>query len=397
MKLDGKHIVLGVSGSIAAYKAAELASLLIKAGARVTVIETENATQFVAPLTFESLSGEKCLVDTFDRNFQYSTEHVAIAKSADAFIIAPASADVIAKAAYGLADDMLTTTLLACSCPKIVAPAMNTGMYRNPVTKRNIDTLRELGFIIADPVVGRLACGDVGEGKMAEPKMLLEYIRCAVTDKSLQGRRVLVSAGPTVEAIDPVRFITNHSTGTMGYELASEAARRGAVVTLVSGPVSLPAPPFMDTVNVGSAAEMSEAVLRSAAAADIVIMAAAVADYRPAEVSSEKIKKTDDDLTLRLTRTNDILRTLGERKRAGQYLCGFAMETSDLIARATAKLTSKHADMIVANSINIPGSGFGTGTNKVYTVTKDAVRELPVLPKSEVAGLILDAIEEQMK
>ena len=390
--LKGKHIILGVAGSIAAYKIANLASSLVKKGADVHVIMTKNATNFINPITFETLTDNKCLVDTFDRNFEFNVEHVSIAKLADCFLIAPATANVIAKAANGLADDMLTTTLLASECPKLVAPAMNTRMFKNRITQDNISKLKEYGFEIIQPESGYLACGDTGEGKMVSPELLLEYIIKAVTPKDLAGKKVLVTAGPTQEKLDPVRYITNHSTGKMGYELARAAMMRGADVTLVSGPVSLEAPIGLKLVPVISAADMAEAVKSAAPEQDMIIKAAAVADYRPATVSDNKIKKKDASLSIEVERTEDILAYLGQHKKAGQFICGFSMETQNMLENSRAKLAKKKVDMIVANNLKTAGAGFGTDTNVVTFITADETEELPLCSKEEVANRILDKI-----
>jgi phosphopantothenoylcysteine decarboxylase/phosphopantothenate--cysteine ligase len=392
--LKGKCIILGVTGSIAAYKIANLASALVKQHADVTVIMTQNATNFINPITFETLTGNKCLVDTFDRNFQYSVEHVALAKRADIALIAPASANVIGKMANGIADDMLTTTILACKCPKLVSPAMNTNMYENPIVQDNLKKLEHYGFSIIDPAVGYLACGDTGAGKMPEPEVLLQHILHHIAhEKDLLGKRVLITAGPTQEAIDPVRFITNHSTGKMGYALAENCARRGASVILVSGPVALNPPLFVETVPVVSAADMAEEVLKRAEAQDIKIKTAAVADFRPAAPKTEKIKKQDGGVaSIELEKTQDILSWLGAHKREGQFICGFSMETEHMLENSKAKLEKKQVDMIVANNLKVAGAGFGTDTNVVTLITKDACRELPIMSKSEVAEAIVSEI-----
>ena len=393
MDLKGKTVVLALTGGIAAYKIATLASMLVKQKATVLVLMTENATRFIAPLTFEALTGTRCMVDTFDRSFSFEIEHVAVADRADLVLVAPASANVIAKMANGIADDMLTTTVLACRCPKLVAPAMNTGMYENPATRANLARLREYGVEVIDPACGRLACGAVGPGKMPEPQQLLEHIqRHLACQKDMAGLHLLVTAGPTREALDPVRFITNHSTGRMGYELARAAMLRGAQVTLVSGPTALEPPPFVELVRVESAQQMHDAVMAAAPAQDVVIKAAAVADYRPAHTAGEKIKKSGADLTLELTRTPDILAELGAARRPGQFLCGFAMETRDLLDNARAKLEKKSADMIVANSLREAGAGFGGATNHVTLVEPTGCTELPLAGKDEVAHRILDRI-----
>ncbi len=395
MLLKGKHIVLGVSGSIAAYKIASLASMLAKKQADVTVIMTPNATNFINPITFESLTGNKCLVDTFDRNFQFNVEHVALAKLADVFLVAPASADVIAKAACGIADDMLTTTLLACRCPKVFAPAMNTRMYENPIVQDNIKKLQEYGMEVIDPAMGYLACGDVGAGKMPEPEVLFEAIVHALTPKDMEGKKLLVTAGPTQEKLDPVRYISNHSTGRMGYAVARQAMLRGADVTLVSGKTDLQPPVGVRVVPVVSAADMAQAVKEAAPAQDIIIKAAAVADYRPAAVAQEKIKKKDGELSIALERTEDILAWLGDHRREGQFLCGFSMETEHLLENSRAKLEKKKIDMIVANNLRQEGAGFGTDTNVVTVLTKEDAVELPLMTKEEVADRLLDLILEK--
>ncbi len=392
MLLKGKHIILGVSGSIAAYKIASLASMLAKKQADVTVIMTSNATNFINPITFESLTGNKCLVDTFDRNFQHNVEHVSLAKKADVFLVAPASANVIAKAAHGLADDMLTTTLLACQCPKIFAPAMNTRMYQNPVVQDNLRTLVRYGMEVVTPQTGYLACGDTGEGKMPEPEALYEEIVKALTVKDMAGMKVLVTAGPTQEKFDPVRYISNHSTGKMGYAVARAAMLRGADVTLVSGKTALQPPAGVKTVPVVSAADMAAAVKETAGKQDIIIKAAAVADYRPAQTADEKMKKKDDGLTVSLERTEDILAYLGSHKRDGQFICGFSMETEYMLENSMAKLKKKNIDMIVANNLKQAGAGFGTDTNVVTLLTEDEALELPMLSKEEVADRLLTFI-----
>lgn len=392
MLLNEKHIVLGVTGSIAAYKIASLASMLVKQQADVTVVMTKNATNFINPITFESLTGNKCLVDTFDRDFEFQVEHVSLAKQTDVFLVAPASANVIAKAAHGIADDMLTTTLLACRCPKIFAPAMNTRMYRNPIVQDNIGTLKAYGMEVAVPASGYLACGDTGEGKMPEPEVLFEAIVRALTPKDLTGKKVLVTAGPTQERLDPVRYISNHSTGKMGYAIALAAVRRGADVTLVSGKTNLQAPSGVRFVPVVSAADMAEAVKTSASEQDIIIKAAAVADYRPAAVADEKMKKKDGELSVALERTEDILAWLGAHRREGQILCGFSMETENLLENSRAKLEKKKIDMIVANSLRQEGAGFGADTNVVTLLTKERTEELPLLSKEEVADRLLDRL-----
>ena len=394
--LEGKTVILGVTGSIAAYKIASLASMLKKQRADVQVIMTANATNFINPITFETLTGNKCLVDTFDRNFQYSVEHVALAKRARAFLIAPASANVIAKVAHGLADDMLTTTFLACQCPKIIAPAMNTRMYENPILQDNLKICERYGMEVITPADGYLACGDTGAGKMPEPEELFDYIlKAAACEKDLAGRRVLVTAGATMEAVDPVRYLTNHSTGKMGCAVAKAAALRGAQVTLVAAHMEVPAPRFVKLVPVKSAAEMFEAVTSLSGDQDIIVKAAAVADYRPAEVADEKVKKKDGDLSIRLERTEDILAWLGEHRREGQFLCGFSMETQNMLENSRAKLGKKHLDMIVANNLKVAGAGFGVDTNVVTFIAGDRELELPMLTKEEVAHRLLDFILEE--
>ena len=391
--LKGKTVILGVTGSIAAYKAANLASMLKKQHADVQVIMTKNATQFMNPITFESLTGNKCLVDTFDRNFQFQVEHVALAKRADLAIVAPATANIMAKLAHGLADDMLTTTLLACRCPKLIAPAMNTRMYENPVTQDNMDILRKYGFRIIEPAVGHLACGDTGAGKLPPETLLLECILDEIAmEKDMKGLHVLITAGPTMEAIDPVRFISNHSTGKMGYALARVCRRRGAEVTLVSGKTNLEAPYGVTLVPVTSAQDMFEAVSLRAKEQDLIIKAAAVADYRPVTVAENKIKKSPGDMSIALERTTDILAWLGEHRREGQVLCGFAMETEHMVEHAKEKLTGKHVDMIAANNVKVAGAGFGTDTNVVTLITEDGVEELAKMSKEEVASRIVDAL-----
>ncbi len=390
--LQGKKILLGVTGSIAAYKIASLASMLKKQRADVTVIMTKNAVNFINPITFETLTGNRCLVDTFDRNFEFQVEHVSLAKQADAFLVAPASADVIAKAVHGLADDMLTTTLLACTCPKLFAPAMNTRMYRNPIVQDNLRTLVRYGMEVIDPAEGYLACGDTGEGKMPEPETLCEYLVKALTPKDMAGLKVLVTAGPTQEKIDPVRYISNHSTGKMGYAVARAAMLRGAEVTLISGRTSLQPPVGVHTVPVLSAADMAAAVKEAAPEQDIIVKAAAVADYRPAQTADEKLKKGDGELSLALARTEDILAWLGAHRRAGQFLCGFSMETEHMLENSRAKLRKKKIDMIVANNLKQDGAGFGTDTNAVTILTEDETTELPLMSKEDVADRLLDNI-----
>lgn len=391
--LKGKHILLAVTGSIAAYKAATLASMLKKLDAEVHVIMTKNGEQFISPITFETLTGNKVIDDTFDRNSGYHVAHIAMAAEADLVLVAPASANVIAKLANGIADDMLTSTMLACTCPVLVSPAMNTHMFQHPATQANIARLKELGYQVIEPASGYLACGDTGKGKMPEPEELLDYILQELScEKDMTGRRVLVTAGPTREAIDPVRYITNHSTGKMGYALAEHAARRGAEVTLVTGPVHLPRPRFVHAViEVTTAEEMYRAVTGAFPQQDIVVMAAAVADYRPSHVAEEKVKKSDGAMTLELERTTDIIRTLAEQKTQ-QFICGFSMETEHLIENSTAKLTKKKLDMIVANNLKVEGAGFGTDTNVVTVITPEGAEELPLMSKEEVAEAVLDRI-----
>ena len=392
--LQGKHIVLGVTGSIAAYKTAWLASMLKKQGADITVIMTQNATNFINPIAFESLTGNKCLVDTFDRNFQHSVEHVSLAKQTDLFMIAPASANVIAKAAHGIADDMLTTTLLACECPKIIAPAMNTRMYRNPIVQDNMRILEKYGMEVISPAVGYLACGDTVEGKMPEPALLLEYIVKALYPKDMRGIKVLVTAGPTREKIDPVRYISNHSTGKMGYAIARAAMMRGAEVTLVTGKTDIEPPMGVNTVNIVSAADMAQAVKGCAGEQDIIIKAAAVADYRPKYTAEEKMKKKGSDMSIELERTEDILEFLGAHKREGQFLCGFSMETENMIENSRKKLEKKNLDLIVANNLKEQGAGFGTDTNIVTLLSPKDTIQLPIMHKEEVADKLLSYIME---
>ena len=392
--LTGKTVVLGISGSIAAYKIAYLASALKKLHADVEVIMTENATQFITPVTFESLTGNKCLVDTFDRNFKFSVEHVALAKRADIFMLAPATANVIAKVAHGLADDMLTTTFLACKCPKYISPAMNTQMFENPITQDNLKICQSYGMHVIQPACGYLACGDTGAGKMPEPEELLDHIIHEIAyPKNLTGKKILVTAGPTREALDPVRFLTNHSTGKMGYAIARVAAARGAEVTLVTGPTEIKKPGFVKVVPIESAREMYEAVTAVSEEQDAIIKAAAVADYRPAHVSDEKIKKKDgDELSISVERTDDILAYLGSHKKPGQFLCGFSMETEHMLENSRKKLEKKNLDMIVANNLKVAGAGFGTDTNIVTLITKAGERQLEKMSKEQVADKLLDAI-----
>lgn len=391
--LQGKTVVIGVTGGIAAYKIASLVSMLKKQHANVRVIMTENATNFITPVTFESLTGTKCLVDTFDRNFEFQVEHVSLAKQADIFMIAPATANVIAKVAHGLADDMLTTTFLACKKPKYIVPAMNTQMYENPITQDNLEICRKYGMHVIEPASGYLACGDTGAGKMPEPETLFEHILQEIAfPKDLAGKKILVTAGPTQEAIDPVRYITNHSTGKMGYAIARAGARRGAEVTLVSGPVNQTVPLGVTLVPVVSARDMFEAVTSRSGEQDAIIKSAAVADYRPAVVGTEKTKKSDGDMSIALERTDDILSWLGNHRREGQFLCGFSMETQNMLENSKAKLEKKHVDMIVANNLKTAGAGFGTDTNVVTLITKDGAEELEKMSKDQVAHVLLDRI-----
>lgn len=391
--LKNKTVLLGVTGGIAAYKAANLASMLCKLHANVHVIMTKNACNFINPITFETLTGNKCLTDTFDRNFEFEVEHISLAKRADVVMIAPATANVIAKLAHGLADDMLTTTVLACTCPKIVAPAMNTRMYENPVTQDNLALLEKYGFTRIEPATGMLACKDVGRGKLPEEMLLRDAIlRAVARKKEFAGKKVLVTAGPTQEAIDPVRYITNHSSGKMGYAIAKEAMLRGADVTLVTGKTALTPPPFVKVVPVTSAADLFAAVTAVSNEQDIIIKAAAVADYRPAHVADEKLKKKEGDMQIELTRTEDTLQYLGDHKRPGQLLCGFAMETSDMEAHAKEKLIRKHLDMIVANNVKTEGAGFGTDTNVVTMITKDTMKQLTIRSKEEIAQELFDTL-----
>lgn len=389
--LKGKTVLLGVTGGIAAYKAAMLTSALVKLGACVEVIMTQNATKFIAPLTFEQLTGNKALTDTFDRNFVHQVEHISLAQRTDLVIVAPATANVCAKLAHGLADDMLTTTVLACSCPKLIAPAMNTGMYENPVTQDNLQLLRRYGWEVIDPASGRLACGAVGAGKLPEPDTLVQHIlRAIALPHDLAGKKVLVTAGPTQEALDPVRYLTNHSTGKMGYAIAKMAMLRGAQVTLVTGPTNLAPPPFVEVVPIVSAADMFEAVARHSAQADLIFKAAAVADYTPAGYSDDKMKKKDGDLSIPLKRTTDILKYLGEHRREAQVICGFSMETRDMLENSRAKLEKKNVDMICANNLKVEGAGFGVDTNVITLITRTDVTELPLQSKESAAQAILD-------
>ena len=388
--LRGKTVLLGVTGGIAAYKAAALASSLVKLHADVEVIMTENATKFIAPLTFEQLTGNRTVTDTFDRNFVHQVEHISLAQKADLVIIAPATANVCAKLAHGLADDMLTTTVLACRCPKLIAPAMNTNMYENPVTQDNLQLLRRYGWKVITPASGRLACGAVGAGKLPEPEVLVQYIlRSIALPHDLAGKNVLITAGPTQESLDPVRCLTNHSSGKMGYALAKMAAYRGAEVTLISGPVSIEPPMFVKVVKVVSAQDMFEAVKEYSPGADFIFKAAAVADYTPASRSEDKLKKSDSDLSIPLTRTQDILAWLGQNRRENQIICGFSMETKDLIENSSKKLTKKNVDMICANNLKVEGAGFGVDTNVITLITKEGSEEMPLMSKEEAANAIL--------
>lgn len=395
--LRGKTVVLGVTGSIAAYKMANVASMLVKRGCEVHVVMTKNATHFINPIAFESLTNTKCLVETFDRNFQFHVAHVSLTDKADVMLIAPASANVIGKIAGGIADDMLTTTVMACQKPVIIAPAMNTKMYENPILQDNLDKLRRFGYEIIEPASGHLACGTSGAGKMPSEEVLVSHIeRCISKEKDLKGKKVLVTAGPTVESSDPVRYISNHSSGRMGYAIAKAAMLRGAEVTLVSGPTSLEPPMFVNTVNIRSAADMYEAVMERRDEQDIIIKAAAVADYTPAEVSNEKVKKKDDEMRIPLTRTKDILKALGENRKDGQFLCGFSMETQNMLENSRAKLKKKNIDMIVANNLKEEGAGFKTDTNVVTLITEKEELPLPLMSKDEVADHLLDFILKQM-
>lgn len=391
--LKGKTVVLGVTGSIAAYKIANLASMLVKQHAEVHVIMTQNATNFINPITFETLTNHKCLVETFDRNFQFHVAHVSLAQQADVMLIAPASANIIAKLAHGIADDMLSTTALACTAPILVSPAMNTRMYENPVTQDNLKILRNYNFRVIEPDSGFLACRDVGAGKMPSEEVLMQHIlREIACEKDLSGKNILVTAGPTQEAIDPVRFISNHSTGKMGYAIANRAMLRGAKVTLVSGPTAIAPPPFVDVIPITTAQEMFDAVTSHADDQDMIIKAAAVADYTPTTVATEKVKKKEGDLSIPLSRTQDILAHLGTNKKEGQLLCGFSMETENMLENSKKKLEKKNADMIVANNLKQAGAGFGTDTNIITLITKDNVTELPILSKEKAADAILDAL-----
>ena len=391
--LKEKTILLGVTGGIAAYKSASLASRLVKAGAEVRVIMTEHATNFINPITFETLTGHKCITDTFDRNFEFQVEHVSLAKKADVIMVAPATANIIAKLAHGLADDMLTTTILASHAPKLIAPAMNTGMYENPVTQDNLALLKKYGMKVIEPAAGHLACGDEGKGKMPEPEILYEHIlRSCACKQDMKGLKVLVTAGPTQEAVDPVRFLTNHSSGRMGYSIAKACMLRGADVTLVTGRTALTPPLFVDVVPVVSAKDMYDAVISRSNEMDIIIKAAAVADYRPVHVAEEKVKKSDSSFSLELERTDDILKYLGEHKKSGQFLCGFSMETENMLENSRKKLEKKHLDMIAANNLKVPGAGFETTTNIITIITPDSVKELELMSKDDAAFRLLDDI-----
>ena len=391
--LKGKTVLLGVTGSIAAYKIASLASMLVKKGVHVHVLMTRNGAQFITPVTFETLTGNKCLIDTFDRNFEFSVEHVSLAKQADLVMIAPATANVIGKLANGIADDMLTTTVMACRCKKMLSPAMNTAMFENPVTQDNLKKLEGYGYEVIEPASGYLACGDTGKGKMPEPDTLFRYIeRELACEKDMTGLKVLVTAGPTQEALDPVRYITNHSSGKMGYAIAKMAMLRGADVTLVSGRTAIEPPLFVHTVPIVSARDMFEAVTSVSDEQDIIIKAAAVADYRPANVAEDKIKKKDEEMSIPLERTDDILKYLGEHKKPGQFLCGFSMETRDLIGNSRAKLTKKNLDMVAANNVKVEGAGFGIDTNVLTLITREEEASLPLMSKEDAALKLLDKI-----
>ena len=393
--LQGKNVLLGVTGGIAAYKIPNLCSLLVKQGVNVETILTENAAKIVSPIPFESLSGNRCHTDTFDPMDTSKVEHIALAEQADLLVIAPASANILAKLRWGLADDMLSTTALACTCPKLLVPAMNTNMYENPATQENLDALKQRGFHIMEPLSGRLACGAVGPGKMPEPQDIFDRIEAILAcDKDLSGKRVLVTAGPTQEAIDPVRYITNHSSGKMGYAIAKAAMLRGADVTLVAGPTALPDPPMIRTIHVRSAQDMFEAVTDNAPDMDIIIKAAAVADYTPETVADNKIKKSDSDLFIPLKRAQDILGYLGQRRKPGQILCGFSMETENMLENSRKKLTKKNLDMIVANNVKVAGAGFRGDTNVITMITAQDIRELPLMSKREAAHAILDRLLE---
>lgn len=391
--LKGKTVLLGVSSSIAAYKAASLASLLVKQHANVHVLMTQNATRFISPMVFETLTGNKAPVDTFDRCFQFDVEHISLAKQADVVMVAPATANVAAKLAHGIADDMLTTTVLACKCPRLLSPAMNTQMYENPVTQDNLRILREYGWQVVEPASGHLACGDSGKGKLPEPEVLLDWILQTIArEKDMAGLKVLVTAGPTQEALDPVRYLTNHSSGKMGYAIAKAAARRGAQVTLVTGPTTLERPRFVETVEIVSAEDMFREVTAQAPEQDIIIKAAAVADYTPVQVAQDKVKKSDNDLCIPLKRTQDILQTLGDHRREGQFLCGFSMETRDMVENSRKKLEKKHVDMIAANNLKEAGAGFAVDTNLLTLITQDGEKSLSLMSKDEAADVLLTEI-----